>query len=213
LTRWSYTSDGLRSPAAYAALEVTVPGSSFMRQPEDLSWIRYAILVGCGPTGPDFDARAARTRFLAFLDVPPVSDLASALTTVPDDAAWSKRAAHDSAFDAVLTSGDDAVASARFELPDGTKRFGRDARRATLIIHVETSRADISRAQAGWAEWADRITRVLQAVPAVAKLLSGQLGLEVLADPPPQDRDQQYFQKLYSHRWPATPRKSTRPLT
>jgi hypothetical protein len=27
------------------------------------------------------------------------------------------------------------------------------------------------------------------------------------------DRDQQYFQKLYSHRWPATPRKSTRPLT
>jgi hypothetical protein len=27
------------------------------------------------------------------------------------------------------------------------------------------------------------------------------------------DRDQHYFQKLYSHRWPATPRKSTRPLT
>ena len=27
------------------------------------------------------------------------------------------------------------------------------------------------------------------------------------------DRDQQYFHKLYSHRWPATPRKSTRPLT
>ena len=188
LTRWSYTSDGMRSPAAYTALEVTVPGSSFMGQPEDLSWIRYAILVGCGPTGPDFDARAARTRFLAFLDEPPVSDLATALSTVPDDAAWSKKAAHDSAFDAVLTSGggDDAVASARLELPDGTQRFGRDARRAALIIHVEKSRADTSRAQAGWVEWADRITRVLQAVPAVADFLSGQLGLEVLADPPPQ---------------------------
>jgi hypothetical protein len=188
MTRWSYTSDGMRSPATYTALEVTVPGSSFMRQPEDPPWIRYVILVGCGPTGPDFDARAARTRFLAFLDESPVSDLVSALSAVPDDAAWSKRATHDSAFDAVLTSGgdNDAVASARCELPDGTQRFGRDARCATFIIHVEASRASTSRAQAGWIEWADRITRVLQAVPAAADFLSGQLGLEVLADPPPQ---------------------------
>jgi hypothetical protein len=107
---------------------------------------------------------------------------------VPGDAAWSKRAAHDSAFDAVFTSGagDDAVASARLELPDGIARFGRDARRAVLIIHVEASRAGGSRAQAGWIEWAGRVTAVLQAVPSVAGFLSGQLGLEVLADPPPQ---------------------------
>ena len=28
-----------------------------------------------------------------------------------------------------------------------------------------------------------------------------------------RDRGQQYFRRLYSHRWPATPGKSTRPLT
>ena len=61
VTRWSYTSDGRRSPSAYTALEVTIPGSNFMHQPEDPSWIRYATLVGCSLTGPDFDAQAART--------------------------------------------------------------------------------------------------------------------------------------------------------
>jgi len=188
LTRWSYTSDPVNLPTAYTALEVAAPGSSYMRKPEDPPpWVRYAVLLGCGTASTDFDVRAARDRFLALLDEPPVSGLVSALTRVPDDAAWSKRAAHDSAFDAILTSGsdDEAVASARLELPDGTPRFGRDAHSAVLIIHVETSRADTSRAHADWREWVDRIAHVLQAVPAVADFLSGQLRLEVTAEPPP----------------------------
>ena len=65
--------------------------------------VRDSALLGTAST--DFDVRAARDRFLALLDEPPVSGLVSALTKVPDDAAWSKRAAHDSAFDAILTSG------------------------------------------------------------------------------------------------------------
>jgi hypothetical protein len=188
MTRWSYTSDPVNLPAAYTALEVSVPGASYMRQSEDPPpWVRYAILLGCGAAGTDFDARAARDRFLAFLDEPPVSGLVTALASVPDDAAWSKRAAHDSAFDAVLISGsdDEVIASARLELPDGTHRYGRHPRSAVLIIHVEASKADASRAEAGWREWAERLAHVLQAVPAVAGFLSGQLGLVVTADPPP----------------------------
>lgn len=188
LTRWGYTSDPVNMPAAYTALEVAVPGSSQMRQLEDpRPWVRYAILIGCGAVGADLDIRGARDRFLALLGEPPLSGLVSALTAVPDDATWSKRAAHDSAFDAILTSGRDEepVASARLELPDGTTRFGRDGRCAVLIIHVEASAAGFSRLHAGWREWADRTTRVLQAVPAIADFLSGQLGLEVTAEPPP----------------------------
>jgi hypothetical protein len=121
------------------------------------------------------------------LDEPPLSGLVSALTTVPDDAAWSKRATYDSALDAILTGGSDeeAVASARLELPDGTRRFGRDARSAVFIIQVEPSGNDASRAHAGWREWTERIARVLQAVPAVADFLSVQLGLGVTAEPRP----------------------------
>jgi hypothetical protein len=188
LTRWSYTSDPVNMPAAYTALEVAVPGTTYMRNPEDPPpWIRYAILLGCGTASTDFDFRAGRDRFLALLDEPPISGLIGALTRVPDDAAWSKRAAHDSAFDAILTSGSDekAIASARLELPDGTHRFGRDARSAVLIIQVEAPRADAGRAHASWREWVNRITHVLQAVPAFADFLSGQLRLEVTAQPPP----------------------------
>lgn len=188
LTRWAYTADPVKLPAAYTAFEVAVPGSSYIREREEPpSWIRYAILLSCGTTSTDFDARAARDRFLALLDEPPVSGLVSALTGARDGTAWSKRAAHDSAFDAILTSGrdDEAIASARLELPDGTRRFGRDDHSAVLIIHVEASRPDASRAYADWREWVDRIAHVLQAVPAVAEFLSGQLRLKVSAEPSP----------------------------
>jgi hypothetical protein len=69
LTRWSYTSDPVNLPAAYTALEVAVPGSSHMRQPEDpRPWVRYAILIGCGAASTDLDIRGgARDRFLALL--------------------------------------------------------------------------------------------------------------------------------------------------
>jgi hypothetical protein len=40
-------------------------------------------------------------------------------------------------------------------------------------------------ARADWREWIDRIAHVLQAVPAAADFLSGQLRLEETAEPPP----------------------------
>ena len=185
---WSYATDGMSRQAAFTALEVTLPGVGYMKQPEDRPpWIRYAVLLGCSSISTDFDARQARARFLAFLSAPPVSGLISDLVAVPDDAAWTSRAAHGSAFNAVLGSGDGegAVVSARLELPDGTHRFGRDGRCAVLIIHAEAP-AHASRGQASWFEWADRVTRVLQAVPALAEFLHDQLGLQAPADPPAQ---------------------------
>jgi hypothetical protein len=184
MTRWCYTSEGMSVPGGFAALEVAVPGSNDMVWSENpRPVIRYAILLGCGSIGTEFDVRGARDRFLRFLAEPPVLDLINALTTVPDDASWSKRATHDSAFDAILTRDDDEViVSARLELPDGTHRFGRNTRAAIFIIHVEASNDNDSCIKTQWLGWVDRIADLLRAVPYAAQLLSDQMGLEVSAE-------------------------------
>jgi hypothetical protein len=190
--RWAYTSDAVNAIAAANALEVPLPGTGYMRPAEDRPpWIRYAILVSCSPAGTGVDARQARARFMALLSEPPMADLVSALaTTTPGDAVWTKRAAHGSStFDAVLTpdGDDDAIASARLELPDGTSRFGRDPRCAAFILHIEPRQDDASPIPpASPDEWARRITQVLQAAPAIAGFLTGQLGLHVTGNPAAQ---------------------------
>jgi hypothetical protein len=189
--RWAYTPDGAAAPAATTALETVLPATGYMRQAEDRPpWVRYAILLACSPVSPDFDAREARSRFMAFLEEPPVASLISDLTSVPAGAAWRKRAAHATGtFDAVLTTGtdDDAVATARLQLPDGMGHHGRDPRCATFILHAEP-RQDLSSPAppADPSAWAERIDQVLQAPPALAAFLSGQLGLRVSGDPPAQ---------------------------
>ena len=189
--RWAYTSDAVGAMTAATALEVALTGTNYMWQAEEHPpWTRYVVLLACGTVGPDFGTREARVRFLFLLSQPPVSELVTSLIGVPAAAAWSKRAAYGPAvFEAVLTSGtdDDALASARLELPDGSNRYGRDGRYAALIIHVRMGRADTSDAQAvAPAEWDARITRLLQAVPDIVGFIAGQLGLAVTAEPPAQ---------------------------
>ncbi|MGD0555416.1 MAG: hypothetical protein ABSA93_10605 [Streptosporangiaceae bacterium] len=182
--RWVYTTVGTAVPvAASTALEVALPGTRYMQQAEARPpRTRYAILLGCSQVGPEFDAREARSRFLAFLAEPLIATLVSTLTRVPPGAVWQKRAAHPAAFDCVLTCAgdDDAVAAARLELPDGVRRYGRDLRYATLIFHVEPGKdAGISVDAAEPGTWTGRITQVLQAAPALAGFLSGTLGLQI----------------------------------
>ncbi len=65
---WQYFSDGGRASAAMSAMDVPLPRTSYMAQAQDRPpWVRYVILVPCGPLPAHADLRDLRTRFMAFL--------------------------------------------------------------------------------------------------------------------------------------------------
>jgi hypothetical protein len=192
LGRWAYTSDAARAlTAASNALDVTLPATGYMCQDQDRpGWARFVLLLPSHASGPSPPAPWTRSQFILLLAEPAVAAWAADLTSVPAEAVWVKHAAHgDGVFDAVLTGSDgNAVGvTARLELPGETGRFGRDARCATLIIHIEPHQGDTAPAPPIGAEaWATRIAGFLQLAPVFAGFLTGQLGLRASRDPAPQ---------------------------
>jgi hypothetical protein len=81
----------------------------------------------------------------------------------------------------------DGVASARLELPDGIRRYGRVEGYALLAVHVEPRGAGGEPASpASPSSWQRRFERALQLPGAFAALLAGELGLAISGEPPAQ---------------------------
>ena len=138
-SRWQVTTDGVQARAPALAMEIALPGTTYMKQPGDRPpWVRVVAQIGCRQVGEDPDWPAIRAAFTAFLDGPAINKLLADLTHVGQDASWARQATSSSSIiDMVL--GDD-VASARLELPDGIRRQGRVEGYALLILHVEPRR-------------------------------------------------------------------------
>jgi len=151
--------------------------------------VRLVVLSACGEVSVDADGKRLWAGFEAFLGRPPVVALIEAIvgSTSLRWAQWATSRSSD--IDAVLTPGstDDAIASARLELPDGSHRFGRDARCATLVLHFEPTRLSSSpRLPVPPDVWEERLALALELPRALSELLSGDLGLAVSGDPPVQ---------------------------
>jgi hypothetical protein len=166
------------------ATEVTLPGTGYRRQPGDrLPWVRFVVLMPCSQIGPDADAALIWTQFQRFLlKQQPVISLVNSLTRAVPGGMWTRWFSNSAGtLDAVLTPGteDEAVASARLELPDGTSRHFRDQRCALLILHFEPPQKDGSpMPPAGPVSWTDHMLRALELPGALAQFLSGSLSLD-----------------------------------
>jgi hypothetical protein len=185
-SRWRVTNDGAQARAPALAMEIALPGTTYMKQPGDRPpWVRVVAQIGCGQVGEDADWPAIRAAFTAFLYGSAIAELLADLTHVGQDAVWARQAASTSSIiDMVLGDG---VASARLELPDGIRRHGRVEGYALLIIHVEPRGADGQPAPpANPPSWRWRFERAIQLFGAFVALLSGELGLATSGEPPAQ---------------------------
>jgi len=187
--RWDYTSDGQQAAAAMSAMEIVLPGTGYSLQPgERPAWVRFVVLVGCSEISPDASGPLLWSQFQGFLKQPPVTSLVNSLASDGLGLLWTRWATRSAGVvDAVLTSGaeDQAVASARLELPDGTRRQFRDPRCAVLILHFESPRKNgRPMAPAGPVSWNDHTLRALELPQALAAFLSRVLGLVASGSPP-----------------------------
>lgn len=126
--------------------------------------------------------------FVQFLLGQPVISLVDNLTRHEKGARWTRYATNSAGVvQAVLTPGEEeeAVASARLELPDGTRRYFHDFASAVLKLQFEPpAETANSPLPAGPAVWNDRLRRALDLPHALDGFLRDQLGLATSGDPP-----------------------------
>lgn len=135
------TSDGVQARAPALAMEIALPGTTYMKQPGDRPpWVRLVAQIGCGQVGEDPDWPAIRAAFTSFLQGPAVVELLADLTHAGQCAVWPRQATSTSSIIAMVLG--DGVASARLELPDGIRRHGRVEGYALLILHAGPHAAD-----------------------------------------------------------------------
>lgn len=185
---WSYTSDGAKAPAAMSAMEIVLPGTGYRKQGDQRpAWIRFVVLIGCSEITPEAGGAQLWVQFQRFLQQPPVTSLISSLSSPSKGLAWIRWATNSpGVIDAVLTSGDEdnAVASARLEVPDGMHRHFRDDHCAMLALHFEPSNKDDTPVPPnGPVSWTDHILRVLELPQALAVFLADVLDLTTSAEP------------------------------
>lgn len=154
--------------------------------------LRIGIIMACGRLPRDSPPTSAiRAALLGFLNKPEIMNLVSELTDITGKT-WKARDEHPRLnFGAVLAGDDESeapVAWARLLLPEGGRGadpFGRDARYADLVVHVELGTADGSpESPASLPTWHQRFTQVLKLPAALARLLTNDLGLATSSDPP-----------------------------
>ncbi|MHB1593321.1 MAG: hypothetical protein ACYCO9_08465 [Streptosporangiaceae bacterium] len=186
---WLYTSDGSRASAAMRAGELMLPGTGFRLEPDDRQpWVRFVVQIACSQIAPTLDPGQIWPLFMNFLKSQPVTSLVNGLTR-PAPGIWWTRWATSSAgtVNALYTPGGEieAAASARLELPDGTRRYGHDERYGTLILHFEPPQSSADRGSAaGPVAWTDHMMRALELPAALDQFLNEQLGVSTSADPP-----------------------------
>lgn len=187
--KWRYTSDGHEARAALMAIESVMPGTGFRLQPGDRPpWVRFVVLVPCSQIGPDTEPAQLGKDFVQFLLGQPVIQLVDNLTRHEQGARWTRYATNSAgAIQAVLTPGqeEEAVASARLGLPDGTLRYLPGFASAVLILHfeppAETANPPLPE---GPAVWTDRLRQALDLPDALDGFLTDQLGLTTSGGPP-----------------------------
>ena len=188
LSRWRYTSDGHEARAALMAMESVMPGTGFRLQPGDRPWwVRFVVLLPCSQIGPDTEPAQLGKDFVQFLLGQPVIQLVDNMTRHERGARWTRYATYSAgAVQAVLTPGEEeeAVASARLGLPDGTRRYFHDFASAVLILHFEPPAGTANSPPAGSAVWNDRLRQALDLPGALDGFLTDQLGLTTSGDPP-----------------------------
>ena len=186
--RWQYFSNGVNAPTAMTAMDIVLPGTEHLGPlGEQRSLVRFVFLAACSPISPD--PTGLWPHFRHFLDQPQVEKFVRSLTHCSAGTSWRRYATNRaSVINAVLTSDgeNDAVASARLELPDGTSYYGRNQNYATLILHVGLRGPDI-RSDAPPVEpaiWRHRLNDVLQIPTIFASFLSCELDLVTSGEPP-----------------------------
>jgi hypothetical protein len=189
LDRWQYTSDGQKARAAMMAAESGMPGTgSRLLSGDRPPWISFVVLIPCSQIGPETEPSQLWPEFVRFLKDQPVTSLVNSLTRPVSGVRW-RRWAPGSAGNirAVYTPGqeEEAVASARLMLPDGSLRFtASGTASAVLILHFEppvgSSNAPLP---AGPVAWTDYMMRALELPNALNRLLTHRLGLSTSGDP------------------------------
>jgi len=189
--RWFYTSDGAKAPAAMSAMEIVLPGTGY-RKPvgERAPWVRFIVLIGCSEISPAAGGSQLWSKLQRFLQKPPVNSLVNSLRRGDKNPVWTRWSTNSpGVIDAVLTAGDEdeAVASARLELPDGMHRQFRDQRSAMLILHFEPpgpgSKEEGPGQPDGPISWSEYVLRALELPQALVEFLSGVLGLSTSGVP------------------------------
>jgi hypothetical protein len=80
-----------RARAAALAMEIALPGTTYMRQPGGRPpWVRFVVLIACGQVGDNAEWPAIRAAFGAFLQASAAVELLADLTHVGKDAAWAR---------------------------------------------------------------------------------------------------------------------------
>jgi hypothetical protein len=152
--------------------------------------VRIGLMVGCSPLDPVAPLTSEiRAKFLSFLGQSQLMHLVRALTDVRESAVW--RAWDDSPrfnFGAILCPPDSEeapVAWARLLIPEAsTRRYGRDARCAYLVLYVEPrTGAGTPAPAAGLVAWYHRFSESLRVPAALVNFLRQQLGLRTSNDP------------------------------
>lgn len=155
--------------------------------------VRVGLSIACSELQATASTSDLRAKFLRFLGQPAVMDLVRQLTHINPEATWKARDDNPPFnFGAVLAPpGQEEQAPvgwARILLPESlTRRYGRDARSAYLVLYVEPRTADGRPAPlASLASWHQRLSMALQLPGAVAGFLADDLGLATAADPAAQ---------------------------
>jgi hypothetical protein len=152
--------------------------------------VRIGMMVGCSALDPVAPPTSEiRAKFLGFLGQSRLMDLVRALTDVRESVVW--RAWDDNprfSFGAILCPPDSEeapVAWARLLIPEAsTRRYGRDARCAYLVLYVEPrTRAGAPAQAAGLVTWYQRFSESLRVPAALVNFLRQQLGLRTSNDP------------------------------
>jgi hypothetical protein len=191
---WRHTTDGFGASVMLHLPQKAFSHRGYMRPAEDRqSSIRIGIFVACDPLAPDGPSTSElRSRFLAFLGGPALTDLIMASTHVGDGTAWTPLAGNGRmTLEAILGDADEPrapVASAMLLLPQqDVSAYGRDRRGAELVIHIEPrDSAGAPAAPASLAVWHDRLTKALGVSAALADFLRQDAQVGTHGDPPAQ---------------------------
>jgi hypothetical protein len=188
LDTWQYTSDGQKARAAMMATESGMPGTgSRLLSGDRPAWIRFVVLIPCSQIGPESEPGQLWPEFVRFLKGQPVTSLVNSLTRPVSGVRWRRWAPGSAGnIQAVFTPGqeDEAVASARLMLPDGSLRFLANFASAVLILHFEPPVGSRDAPlPAGPVAWTDHMMCALELPNALNRLLTHQFGLSTSGDP------------------------------
>ena len=162
------------------ALDSHMPGTArHLGSADRPPWIRFVVLIPCSQIGPDQEPAKLWQDFVSLLKDQPVTSLINGLTRPVLGVQWTRLATESAgSIRAIYTPGDEreALAAARLELPDGTRRYFHDFASAVLTLHFEPQTGSgTAPLPAGPVAWTDHIKRALELPQTLNRLLTSRL--------------------------------------